>query len=58
MAVAIRRGSTVEVLSRSEYGWGKCFVHEGGIRIPAIVTLARENQTVYPERSYLRISWM
>lgn len=23
---------------RSEYGWGKCFVHEGGIRIPAIVT--------------------
>ena len=23
---------------KSEYGWGKCFVHEGGIRIPAIVT--------------------
>lgn len=21
---------------RSEYGWGKCFVHEGGIRVPAI----------------------
>ena len=23
---------------RSEYGWGKCFVHEGGIRVPAIFT--------------------
>lgn len=21
---------------KSEYGWGKCFVHEGGIRVPAI----------------------
>lgn len=21
---------------RSEYGWGKCFVHEGGVRVPAI----------------------
>ena len=25
-------------LQAPEYGWGKCFVHEGGIRIPAIVT--------------------
>ena len=25
-------------LFRSEYGWGKCFTHEGGIRVPAIVT--------------------
>ena len=56
---------------RSEYGWGKCFVHEGGIRkttrtetsmsrrrntYPCYCHLARENQTVYPERSYLRIS--
>lgn len=23
---------------RSEYGWGKCFVHEGGVRVPAIFT--------------------
>ena len=23
---------------KSEYGWGKCFVHEGGIRVPAIVS--------------------
>lgn len=23
---------------RSEYGWGKCFLHEGGIRVPAIFT--------------------
>ena len=23
---------------RSEYGWGKCFLHEGGIRVPAIYT--------------------
>ena len=23
-------------LFKSEYGWGKCFVHEGGIRVPAI----------------------
>lgn len=22
---------------KSEYGWGKCFLHEGGIRVPAIV---------------------
>lgn len=22
----------------SEYGWGKCFLHEGGIRVPAIFT--------------------
>lgn len=22
----------------SEYGWGKCFVHEGGIRVPAIIS--------------------
>ena len=21
---------------KSEYGWGKCFLHEGGIRVPAI----------------------
>ena len=25
-------------LFKSEYGWGKCFVHEGGIRVPAIVS--------------------
>lgn len=25
-------------LFKSEYGWGKCFMHEGGIRIPAIVS--------------------
>lgn len=25
-------------LFRSEYGWGKCFLHEGGIRVPAIMT--------------------
>lgn len=25
-------------LFRSEYGWGKCFLHEGGIRVPAIYT--------------------
>ena len=23
-------------LFRSEFGWGKCFLHEGGIRVPAI----------------------
>ncbi|ADV42077.1 arylsulfatase [Bacteroides helcogenes] len=23
-------------LFKSEYGWGKCFLHEGGIRVPAI----------------------
>lgn len=23
---------------KSEYGWGKCFVHEGGIRVPTIVS--------------------
>lgn len=23
---------------KSEYGWGKCFLHEGGIRVPAIFT--------------------
>ncbi|MBI9064947.1 MAG: arylsulfatase [Marinilabiliaceae bacterium] len=23
---------------RSEYGWGKCFVHEGGIRVPMIAS--------------------
>ena len=23
-------------LFHSEYGWGKCFLHEGGIRVPAI----------------------
>ena len=23
---------------KSEYGWGKCFVHEGGIRVPFIVS--------------------
>lgn len=23
---------------KSEYGWGKCFLHEGGIRVPAIVS--------------------
>lgn len=23
---------------KSEYGWGKCFLHEGGIRVPTIVT--------------------
>lgn len=23
---------------KSEYGWGKCFVHEGGIRVPAIIS--------------------
>ena len=22
---------------KSEYGWGKCFLHEGGIRVPAIM---------------------
>lgn len=22
---------------RSEYGWGKCFLHEGGIRVPAVM---------------------
>ena len=22
----------------SAYGWGKCFLHEGGIRVPAIIT--------------------
>lgn len=22
---------------KSDYGWGKCFLHEGGIRVPAIV---------------------
>lgn len=25
-------------LFNSEYGWGKCFLHEGGIRVPAIFT--------------------
>lgn len=25
-------------LFHSEYGWGKCFLHEGGIRVPAIFT--------------------
>lgn len=25
-------------LFKSEYGWGKCFLHEGGIRVPAIFT--------------------
>ncbi len=25
-------------LFKSEYGWGKCFLHEGGIRVPAIIT--------------------
>lgn len=25
-------------LFKSEYGWGKCFVHEGGIRVPAIAS--------------------
>lgn len=24
-------------LFKSEYGWGKCFLHEGGIRVPMIV---------------------
>ncbi len=23
---------------KSEYGWGKCFVHEGGIRVPTIMS--------------------
>ena len=22
---------------KSEYGWGKCFLHEGGIRVPAVM---------------------
>lgn len=25
-------------LFNSAYGWGKCFLHEGGIRVPAIIT--------------------
>lgn len=25
-------------LFKSEYGWGKCFLHEGGIRVPMIVS--------------------
>jgi len=28
-------------LFKSEYGWGKCFLHEGGIRVPTIVTWNR-----------------
>ena len=23
---------------KSEYGWGKCFLHEGGIRVPTVIT--------------------
>lgn len=29
-------------LFKSEYGWGKCFLHEGGIRVPAIIAWPRK----------------